>query len=183
MERVIIERTRGCDRVLDVGCGTGRFTEQLRARRAIGVDKSRRMLEAARRRRLTCVLGDAHALPFRSGSFDAVVGTDHVFSYIEVEQALAEAYRVLVPGGLLAIHYPTHAVWSPRNPFGPTAIPGRRSKPAARVVAIARELGFALEARRLWRWLRWYPYLIPMPPVLGLQIWSNCVLIFRKRRD
>lgn len=181
MERVILAHVAGCRRVLDVGCGTGRFTVQLRAHDAIGLDRSREMLELARRRDLTCVLGDAHALPFQAGAFDAVVATDHVFSYLDVDRALAEAQRVLTPAGLLAIHYPTHAVWTPRKPLGLTAIPGRRSMPGTDLVAIAHRLAFDVVDRRLWRSLRWYPYLIPVPPWLELKIWSNCVLVFRKR--
>ena len=180
MERIILLRTRGCQRVLDLGCGTGRFTAQLRVREVIGLDKSRAMLSVARRRELACVLGDAHALPFGDREFDAVISTDHVFGAIDVERALPEAHRVLSPGGLLAIHYPAHAIWTPRKPFGLTLIPGPRRKAAAEVIAIAETLGFRVDARQLWRWLRWYPYLVPMPPWTRLPIWNGGVLLFRK---
>jgi SAM-dependent methyltransferase len=180
MERVILERLRGCRRALDIGCGTGRFTSQLQVHEAIGLDRNRGMLELARKRRLTCVLGDAHALPFKSGEFDAVVATDHVFSTLDVERALREVHRVLAPVGVLAIHYPTHAVWTPRRPFGLTPVPGYRSKQAMEVVALASRLAFELEDVRLWRWLRWYPYLFSVPPLLGFHVWNQGVLVFRK---
>lgn len=169
------------DRVLDIGCGTGRFTTQVRARRVIGLDRDRRLLRVAQQRNVTCVLGDAHALPFGDCQFDAIVATDGVFAFLEIDQALAEVRRVLAPRGIAAIHYPAHATWTPRRPFGLVRIPRRQSMPASEVVQAARRTGLALETVRLWRWLRWYPYLLPMPPAVRVPIWSSCVILLRRR--
>jgi SAM-dependent methyltransferase len=182
MERIILERTRGCGRVLDIGCGTGRFTLQLSAGEVVGLDKHRRMLSIAFGRGLPCVLGDAHALPFADGAFDAVVATDGVFGFVELELALAEAARVLAPGGLIAIHYPANAIWTPRRPLAVTRIDWRQSPAGSRVLVAAEQLGLVMETMQLWRWLRWYPYLLPVPAVVRLPLWNAGVFLLRKQQ-
>jgi ubiquinone/menaquinone biosynthesis C-methylase UbiE len=53
--------------------------------------------------RVTAHEGDAAALPFPDGAFDFVVAVQ-VYEYVpDIERALAEAYRVLRPGGRLAV--------------------------------------------------------------------------------
>src|SRR5205085_1686841 len=73
---------RGCKRILDAGCGNGRYSKFL-LREAdpdaflAGFDLSQRMLKRARRRlqsqRIRHVAADLTKIPFASGSFDAVV--------------------------------------------------------------------------------------------------------------
>lgn len=96
--------------VLDVGCGDG-TTAQLLAPRAAtytGLDRSARMIEAARRRLrdvdgVEFVQGDMHRLPFEAGRFDEVVLL-HVLTYTkEPAQVVAELARVLRPGGRLVL--------------------------------------------------------------------------------
>jgi ubiquinone/menaquinone biosynthesis C-methylase UbiE len=56
-----------------------------------------------------CVLGDARALPLESGSRDVVAvqgGLHHLFSFEDVDRALAEMCRILAPGGRLIIIEP-----------------------------------------------------------------------------
>jgi arsenite methyltransferase len=101
--------------VLDIGSGPGLLAAEIAADVGAqgsvhGVDPSESMLAiAARRERradsapLTFAAGDAYALPFPDGSFDAAVSTQ-VFEYLpDVPGALAEAHRVLRPGGRLLI--------------------------------------------------------------------------------
>lgn len=102
--------------VVELGCGTGRFAAGLLARHVpadatyLGVDLSARMAALATDRlrqwsgRATVALVDDHtALPATDGSADRFVA-DYVFDLLGPEAtaaALAEARRVLVPGGLL----------------------------------------------------------------------------------
>lgn len=98
-------------RVLDIGTGTGRLLEVLapRAEEMVGVDASRAMLALARdriaRRRLKASvrLGDMYRLPFEAGGFDTVT-LQMVLHYADdPAAALAEAARMVAPGGRLAV--------------------------------------------------------------------------------
>jgi malonyl-CoA O-methyltransferase len=92
---------------LDVGAGTGSVIEALLARHpdlvAAGVDLAHGMVRAARHRSgPRHVVGDAEALPFRSGSFEVVASASAYQWMEELRPAFAEARRVLAPGGWFA---------------------------------------------------------------------------------
>jgi demethylmenaquinone methyltransferase / 2-methoxy-6-polyprenyl-1,4-benzoquinol methylase len=95
------------DRVLDVCCGTGDLA--LAAAQAggkvTGLDFSEPMLELAREKapELDWVSGDALALPFTDGSFDAATIGFGLRNLADAEKGLAEMRRVLRPGGRLGI--------------------------------------------------------------------------------
>jgi SAM-dependent methyltransferase len=93
-------------RVLDVASGPGGVAAaaaELGAK-PVGVDFSKHMVALARRENpaLTFEEGDAEALRFADGSFDAVVINFGVLHLARPDSALAEARRVLVPGGRCA---------------------------------------------------------------------------------
>ena len=97
-------------RVLDACCGTGDLAvASLRllgsTGSVTGVDFSERMLERARVKssEIEWVEGDALALPFTDGSFDAVTVGFGVRNLDDLELGLRELRRVLVPGGRLGI--------------------------------------------------------------------------------
>jgi ubiquinone/menaquinone biosynthesis C-methylase UbiE len=94
-------------KVLDVCCGTGIVTAAASARRAsaTGLDFSTAMLREARRAhsRLHFDDGDAEALPYPGASFGAVVSNFGVHHVPRPEKALSEAFRVLRPGGRVAV--------------------------------------------------------------------------------
>jgi ubiquinone/menaquinone biosynthesis C-methylase UbiE len=93
-------------RVLDVATGPGYAAERAAARGAhpVGIDIAEGMLALARRRRpeLEFRWSDAEELRFEDGSFDAVVGGFVVNHLPHPERAMAEAARVLAPGGAVA---------------------------------------------------------------------------------
>lgn len=95
------------DRVLDACCGTGDLAVAAREAGATvtGVDFSERMLERARRKsaEVEWAQGDALALPFPDGSFDAATVGFGVRNLDDLESGLAELRRVLRPGGRVAI--------------------------------------------------------------------------------
>jgi len=95
------------DRVLDACCGTGDFAVEAERRggRVVGLDFSERMLERARRKSGTIewVQGDALALPFADGEFDAATVGFGVRNLADLELGLRELHRVLRPGGRLAV--------------------------------------------------------------------------------
>jgi len=91
-------------RLLDAGCGTGRWMEMAweRGANVAGVDPTRRILdEAARKPRLRgyVALGDTSRLPFVSAVFDVVVSS-FVLGYLDDRVAgIREMARVVRPGG------------------------------------------------------------------------------------
>lgn len=95
------------DQVLDIGCSTGNVIKYLRAHygcQATGLDYPKAWLAACR---VTPVVrGDAKRLPFCSSQFDKVLML-HIIGHLpESRLALAEAHRVLRPGGSLGIITP-----------------------------------------------------------------------------
>lgn len=98
--------------LLDLACGTGVVSAAALARgmRPVGLDFSPAMLAEARRREPPLDLreGDAEAPPFADASFDAVVSNFGLHHVEHPRRALAEARRVLRPGGRLAF-----TLWAP----------------------------------------------------------------------
>jgi demethylmenaquinone methyltransferase/2-methoxy-6-polyprenyl-1,4-benzoquinol methylase len=95
------------DEVLDACCGTGDLAvaAEQRGGRVVGLDFSDPMLERARRKSGTIewVQGDALALPFGDGAFDAATVGFGVRNLDDLEAGLRELRRVLRPGGKLAV--------------------------------------------------------------------------------
>jgi ubiquinone/menaquinone biosynthesis C-methylase UbiE len=99
-------------RALEVGCGTGAVTRIVAGwpsvAEAVGVDPSPAFLARAHELgrdvpNLSFQRGDGRALPFADASFDVVVFHSLLTHVAEQERVLAEARRVLRPGGWLAV--------------------------------------------------------------------------------
>ena len=114
------------DAALDFGCGAGRLTQALARRfgRAVGVDASAEMVEAARRwnrhgERCEYVLNEEPSLArFADASFDFVY-SNLVLQHMPEElgrRYVAELARVLRPGGLLVFQAPAERAPLPRLP-------------------------------------------------------------------
>ncbi|MCD4702604.1 MAG: class I SAM-dependent methyltransferase [Candidatus Aegiribacteria sp.] len=99
-------------RMLDLGCGTGRFSLPMTTSlgfNVTGVDSSAEMLAKAKQKDSNCkvnwVLADAGALTFPGGSFD-VVFLSHLLHHVDSPFAvLKECNRVLAPSGVVLIRY------------------------------------------------------------------------------
>jgi SAM-dependent methyltransferase len=90
--------------VVDVGCGDGfhlRFFDG--ARSVVGVEPYAPLVERARERGLPVVRGEAASLPLPDASVDLVHARTAYFFGGGCEPGLAEAWRVLRPGGALAV--------------------------------------------------------------------------------
>ena len=93
-------------RLLDVCCGPGYLTAEAAERglSAVGIDITPAMVDLARARvpGPEFRVGDAEGLDFADGSFDAVACAFGLLHLAEPERAIAEAFRVLRPGGAYA---------------------------------------------------------------------------------
>ena len=116
---------------VDVGCGTGAHARFLRDHgyRVVGVDYSADQLRFARGR-LPVARADGRALPLRSGSVPLVFS---LFTHTDLdgfERLVAEAVRVLAPGGVLAyvgVHPCFVSPFAEPTPDGVRLHPGYRS--------------------------------------------------------
>jgi ubiquinone/menaquinone biosynthesis C-methylase UbiE len=111
---------------LDIGCGTGLFTELIFDMRspatAVAIDAAAAQIEHARRkpvaRRASFQVGDAQTLPFPDSSFDVVVSALAINFIPDRPRALSEMRRVARPDGVVAGY-----IWdiaeelSPSGPF------------------------------------------------------------------
>ena len=135
-------RVSAGDRVLDIACGSGLAVELVRLRGAqgAGIDASERLVAVARDRSPDADLrvGDMHALPWNDATFDAVTSFRGIWG--TTPSALAEAFRVLRPGGRLGLTVWGHIKASPGawalGPFRLAAAPKVENQAA--MVALGR---------------------------------------------
>ena len=103
--------------VLDIGCGDGKFTGVLATlfERVEGLDVNERKIEAAQKAADAAGLaikfraGSGEALPHPDRSIDVVVFSNSLHHMADMDGALREAARVLVPGGLIYVMEPVAA--------------------------------------------------------------------------
>ena len=105
-----------CNRVLDIGCGTGVATRALARRdefqgKIVGIDFSAALIEAANRfaseeglsGQIEFRVGDSHALEDADASYDAVLAHTLISHVTDPSSTIADAARVLAPDGIIAI--------------------------------------------------------------------------------
>ena len=104
-------------RVLDVGCGTGRYCELLakRGARVVGIDPSSKMLEYAKRKvtpdcKFELCLGRIENAGLPDGYFDVVVCALVVGHLLELEPAMREVSRIIETKGRLVVS-DMHPYW------------------------------------------------------------------------
>ena len=114
----LARRTRG--KILELGAGTGRLTlplAKVAGRRVVCIDRTAPMLARAvakskrakteGRKPRGYILGDIRTLPFKDGTFKLVIAPYGMLQSLtrerDLTRALAEAARVLAPGGILGV--------------------------------------------------------------------------------
>lgn len=114
---------RDGERVFDCGCGMGFYLMamgELRNLRLVGLDGDVERLHWAQREQVPAALlnGDILKLPFPDGSLDKVLMSEVLEHISDDRKALSEIYRVLKPGGILALSVPHERYpfwWDPIN--------------------------------------------------------------------
>lgn len=93
----------GAGTVLEIGCGTGSFAQDVRrvvGARVLATDASTAMVAATRERGLTALAARAEALPLGDDAVDAVCAMWMLYHVPDLTATLAEIRRVLRPGGV-----------------------------------------------------------------------------------
>lgn len=145
---------------LDVGCGDGGYAVsllRLGARRVTGVDLGQQRIERARLRHgsdphLEFVIGDADSLAMPDDSFDGVLMNEVLEHVRDDARALSESWRVLRPGGYLALFSPNRLF-----PFEGHGLRLTASRGLGFPVPVVPWLPYGLtarfaEARNYWPW-------------------------------
>lgn len=143
--------------ILDLGAGPGTYTRAINqiGHRCVGLDYSRKVLEAAKKKgaKESYVQGEAYRLPFRNGIFDAVVCIGVLQSLEQQETALEEMRRVLGPGGQLFLDGLNSLFWMHNLRHWKHAIKGEKKRMSFynpyHIQEQAERLGF-LEVRLHW---------------------------------
>ncbi|MBI4545324.1 MAG: class I SAM-dependent methyltransferase [Gemmatimonadetes bacterium] len=131
-------------RVLDVGCGTGRWLEELQAEfQADGCDLAGEALRFSRTRGIErLVQASALELPYRDGSYGLVTALGVLEHVDDDARMLRELFRVLRPGGRLLLLTSGHpALWSEHDELVHHKRRYRRPELRARV----EQAGFRIE--------------------------------------
>jgi len=109
-------------KILDVGCGTGRFLKWFSENRGYemyGVEPAKNMIKEAKQKTnnhgLTIKQGDIENIPYPDNFFDRVI-TMHVLMHLHpdmIKKGIKEIYRVLKPGGYMLLDFPAeNGVWN-----------------------------------------------------------------------
>ena len=192
--------------VVDVGAGPGYFRRAFEAAGAsyISIDADAGEMAAASLAQDTSLLGDAQALPLRTGSVD-VVFSSNVLEHVPRPEVMAdEMLRVARPGGLVFLSYtlwlspwgghetsPWHYVGgefaarryeqrhgvSPKNRYGSSLFEVSASRMLAWAAAQERADILAAKPRYHPRWAQW---VVRVPGVRELATW-NLLLVLRRR--
>jgi ubiquinone biosynthesis O-methyltransferase len=162
-------------RVLDVGCGDGTYTlgAAERGAQVVGIDTSSEMVAASKRRaseknvNIELLIADVTKLPFAAARFDVVLAVTVLCFVADVNIAVRELVRVLVPGGRVVRgelgRRSTWAAWRRlRGWLGSRAWRAATFRTAAELRTLVEQAGLSVEQVR---------GSIYYPPVMSLARW------------
>ena len=170
------ERAKTYETVVDVGCGQGKsfslLKQRFNPRTLIGIDADQEILEVARAQAqqdgvtVQMMLGNGAAIALPDNSVDILFCHQTFHHFVDQENAIAEFYRILKPGGMLLFAESTRAYihsWIIRLLF---RHPMEVQKTAPEYLALIRTTGFDVQAEKIS-----YPYLWWSRSDLGALEW------------
>jgi SAM-dependent methyltransferase len=143
------------DHVLEIGFGPGFAVQELSKivsqGRIDGIDFSATMLGAARRRNAAAIRrgqvvlrrGDVKALPFEGNLFDKAFSIHSIYFWPQPHHALREIWRVIKPGGILALTILPKDKWNPEDPTAPVGTRDCRPYSGDELCDMLLEAGFS----------------------------------------
>lgn len=108
------------DRILEIGCGTGKMLDKLAGKNDgeyfVGIDFSRTMVAMARKRakkhlsngRVSIIEGDFDIHPFEKGLFDKIYTVNTIYFWKDPGKTAQKAANVLKPGGTFVVAFEDH---------------------------------------------------------------------------
>jgi SAM-dependent methyltransferase len=114
LERLVNSLVTPHSRVLEVGCGLGDLLASLPASRAVGIDISPRMIERAKSRHpeLDLWVADVERDPLPEGPFDAIILSDAIGLFDDIQIALERLRPLLAERGRIIVTY-YNFLWEP----------------------------------------------------------------------
>jgi len=105
----IIAQIKSGDRVLDIGCGRGKFLDICKKKniKAIGVDKEKCSVDFCRQYGLEAMMANVYKLPFSNNSFSFIICQSVVEHLNQPLKGLREIKRILKKGGVFIVSVPT----------------------------------------------------------------------------
>jgi len=179
----------GGARILDLGCGTGLMLAYLNSRHwSVGLDFSPLALVFSRRRGLQrLVQADAERLPVAPESFDLITALDLTEHVERDDLLLAEAHRVLRPGGGLVLSVPAHPfLWSDHDEalyhfrrYRRGELRARIQEAGFRVTRLSYCITFTFPIIVAFRWLQRLRGKSPRPKthLIKLPPWANRIIL------
>jgi ubiquinone/menaquinone biosynthesis C-methylase UbiE len=152
MDRIEAAVGRKVSSVIDLGCGTGRFTVPLAERfqaKVIGVDPSEKMLAQARAKsvpdRVSFVKGSGEEIPCADACADLIFSSMAFHHFASPSQVADECHRVLTPDGVVCIRNSTTEHASPYEAYFPNYRATLRALPVPETIVTAfTQNGFTL---------------------------------------
>ncbi len=129
----ILDRFSG-KKILDIGCGVGRWSERIALRQAsiVGLDLSKQMIRKAKERvkkkkleNVDLVIGSTNFLPFVPRTFDAILSVtvlQHIVNVSAFRSAVSEILKIVKEGGLIVLLEYAYNSSRPFNPDFPTVV-------------------------------------------------------------
>lgn len=101
---------RGCEAILDIGCGTGTFLNIIsetssNGMKLVGIDLSLKMIKIAHEKypHIDFIVADSDALPIRDVAFSKVFSITHFQNLLQPEQTLNEIIRISMKDTFIGI--------------------------------------------------------------------------------